>query len=125
MGDRVPGIGIGIGIDGTEGCMNRLHKSLCLEKLIARHNDPDDEFHMDEHQVVSVGHQFKHGVTFMTLTTPHFLNNMARADNCCFQTQGHFDGAPPKVWEEDMAFFHTSGPGESFHDAITGFEIMA
>jgi hypothetical protein len=29
----------------------------------------------------------------MTLTTHHFLNNMARADNCGFQTQGHFDGA--------------------------------
>jgi hypothetical protein len=89
MADRLPGVGI----NGTEGCMNRLHESLCLETLIARHNDPDDEFHMDEHQVVSVGHQFKHGVTFMTLTTPHFLNNMARADNCGFGTQGHFDGA--------------------------------
>jgi hypothetical protein len=77
MEDRVPGIGI----DGTDGCMNRLHESLCLETLIARHNDPDDEFHMDEHQVVCVGHQFKHGVTFMTLTTLHSLNNMARADN--------------------------------------------
>ncbi len=58
-----------------------------------RHNDPDDDFQMDDHQVVCIGHQIKHGVTFMTLLTQHFLNNLARADNCCFQTKGHFDGA--------------------------------
>jgi hypothetical protein len=51
---------------------------------------------MDEHQVVQVGHQFKDGVTFMTVTSPHLLNNMTRAvcaDNCKFQTQGHFANA--------------------------------
>jgi hypothetical protein len=32
-------------------------------------NDPADEFHMDEHQVVQVGYQFKDGVTFMTVTS--------------------------------------------------------
>ena len=31
MADRLSGVGI----DGTEGCMNRLHESLCLETLIA------------------------------------------------------------------------------------------
>ncbi len=40
--DRLPGFGI----NGTEGCMNSLHESLCLETRIVRHNDPD-EFHMD------------------------------------------------------------------------------
>ncbi len=39
------------------------------------------------------GHQFKDGVTFMCLTMPHFLSNLARAENCGFQKQGHFDGA--------------------------------
>jgi hypothetical protein len=29
----------------------------------------------------------------MTVTTPHLLNNLARADNCKFQIQGHIDGA--------------------------------
>jgi hypothetical protein len=48
---------------------------------------------MDEHQVVQVGHQFKDGVTFMTVTKPHLLNNMAREDNYKFQPQGHIDGA--------------------------------
>jgi hypothetical protein len=89
MEDRVPGIGI----DGTEGCMNRLAGAICLKKPIALHKDPNDEFHMDKHQVVCIGHQFKHGVTFMTLMAQHFLNNMARANNCSFQTQGHFDSA--------------------------------
>ncbi len=48
---------------------------------------------MDEHQVVQVCYQFKHGLAFMTLTTHHLLNNMALADTCCFrvQTQDHFD----------------------------------
>jgi hypothetical protein len=36
---------------------------------------------MDEHEVVQVGHQFKNGVTFMTLTTQNLLNNMARGNN--------------------------------------------
>ncbi len=60
-----------IDIDSTEGCMNRLAESICLNKLIAGHNDPVDDFHMDEHQVVQVAHQFKDGVTFMTLTSQH------------------------------------------------------
>jgi hypothetical protein len=89
MAERVPGIDL----DTTEGAMNRLAESISLEKLLARHNDPADDFHMDEHQVVQVGYQFKHGVTFMCMTTPHLLNNLARADNCKFEVQGHFDGA--------------------------------
>ncbi len=67
MAERVPGIDL----DNTEGAMNRHADSICLIKLLARHNDPADEFHMDEHQVVQVGHQFKDGVTSMTLTTQH------------------------------------------------------
>jgi hypothetical protein len=77
MAEWVPGNHL----DDTEGAMNRLADSICLIKLLARHNDPADEFHMDEHQVVQVGHQFKDGVIFMVLTTPHLLNNLARADN--------------------------------------------
>jgi hypothetical protein len=86
MAERVPGIDL----DNTEGAMNRLADSICLIKLLARHNDPADDFHMDEHQVVQVDDQ---GVTFMTVTTPHLLNNLARAGNCKFQIQGHIDGA--------------------------------
>ena len=77
MAERVPCIFL----DGTEGSMNRLADSICLIKLITRHNNPEDNFYMDEHQVVQVGHQLKDGVTFMVLCTPHLLNTMARGDN--------------------------------------------
>jgi hypothetical protein len=52
MAERV----LGIVLDGTEGSMNRLAVSICLIKLIAQHKDPADDFHMEEHQVVQVGH---------------------------------------------------------------------
>ena len=71
----------GIDLDGTEGAMNQLAESLSLVKLLERHNDPNDPFHMDEHQPVCVGHQFKDGITFYCLTTCHLMNNMARAVN--------------------------------------------
>ena len=89
MADRVGGIAL----NGSEGKLNEFAESLSLVKFLERHNDPADPFHMDEHQPVCVGHQFKDGVTFMCLTTPHLLNNFARAENCGSQKQGHFDGA--------------------------------
>ena len=73
--------------------MNRLAESLSLAKFIERHNDPYDSFHLKEHQQVCLGHQFEKSVTCMCLSTPHLLNNMARAENCGLQKQGHFDGA--------------------------------
>ncbi len=87
--DRVPCITL----DGSEGSMNRLADSISLVKLLKRHNDPADSYHMDEHEVVCVGHQFGDGVLFMSLTTPHLLLNMVRAKNCGWQAQGHFDAA--------------------------------
>ncbi len=71
--------------------MNRLAYSISLVKLLQHHNDPTNSYHMDEHEVVCVGHQFSKSVRFMTLTTPHLLLNMARAKNCGWQAQGHFD----------------------------------
>ena len=89
MSDRVGGIDL----DGTEGAMNALCESLSLVEFLKRHNDPNDPFHMSEHQTVCLGHQFKDGVTFMCLSSPHLMNNMARAVNCGSQRQGHWDGA--------------------------------
>jgi hypothetical protein len=97
MAERVPGINH----LNFEGAMNRLADSISLVKLLARHNDPADEFHMDEHQVVQVGYQFKDGVTFLTVTTPHLLNNLARADNCKFEVQGHIDSWAKEKFGED------------------------
>jgi hypothetical protein len=72
----------GIKIDGSEGSMNELAESVSFEKLLLLHNDPADSFHLDAHQVVSLGHQFSDGVRFATFSTPSMLNNMARAKNC-------------------------------------------
>ncbi len=47
-----------------------------------------------------VGHQFRDGVLFMSLTTQHLLLNMARAKNCGWQAQGHFDAAFNWCWKE-------------------------
>ncbi len=75
--------------------MNCLANSIFLVKLLEpeRHNDLADLYQMNEYEVVCVGHQFRKGVRFMTLTTPHLLLNMARAKNCGWQVQGHFDAA--------------------------------
>ncbi len=36
--------------------MNLLADSISLVKLLERHNDPADSYHMDKHEVVCVGH---------------------------------------------------------------------
>jgi hypothetical protein len=89
MAERIPGQML----DDTEGSMTKLAKSLSLKTLIKRHNDPADSYHMDAHQVVCLGFQFKDGVRFMVLSTPHFIVNMARSIQCGWQIQGHWDGA--------------------------------
>ena len=86
MTERVPGIKL----NGSEGSMNQLAESLCLVKVLERHNDPADSFHMSlsEHQVVCLGHQFSDGVSFMCLSTQHGA--------CCqlrCQKQEHTDPA--------------------------------
>jgi hypothetical protein len=89
MAKRIPGVGV----DCSEGSMNRLAESISLSKFIERDNDTDDPFHLEKHQPVCVGHQFGKGVTCMCLTTPQLLNNMARAESCGWQKVGNFDGA--------------------------------
>ena len=89
MAARVPGLSI----DGSEGAMTKLAKSLSLKTAIKRHNDPEDEYHMEAHQVVCLGFQFKDGVCYLVLSSPHLIANMARAIECGWQVQGHWDGA--------------------------------
>ena len=89
MRDRMQGTDI----DGSEGSMIQLAESLSLVQFIKRHNDPDDPFHMDEHQVVCCGYQFSHGVRFMNLSTAHLMNNFARSENAGWQKYMHLDGA--------------------------------
>jgi hypothetical protein len=81
----------GIDLDGKQGSMKRLAEEMCIVKLIRLHNSGERE--LDPHEPVCCGSQFSLGVSFMCLTTLHFLMNMARAKNCGWQMQGHFDGS--------------------------------
>lgn len=89
LGESIPP---GITIDGSEGPMIKLAESISLKALILKHNDPSDPFHLDEHTTVCLGFQFKNNVRYMCLSTPHLLNNLARAANCGWQNFLHMDG---------------------------------
>ncbi len=53
----------GVLLDGSEGSMIELAESLSLQRFIDRHNDPDDPYHLDPHEVVCCSFQFKNGVS--------------------------------------------------------------
>ena len=74
----------GIKINGTTGSMTQVSEALSLPRLIMRHNDPRDEFHLDAHQPVCCGYQFEDGVTYMTISTVHLLIKM---HGCALQRQ--------------------------------------
>jgi hypothetical protein len=70
--------------------MQRLADEMSIVKLI--HLYKSWERKSDQHEPVCCGLQLSQGVSFMCLTTMHFLNNMARAKDCGWQLlQGHFD----------------------------------
>jgi hypothetical protein len=83
----------GINLDDTEGAMVLLAQTLSLSRHIKRQNNPADLYHMDEHQTFCLGYQFKDGITFKYLSTPHLLLNFAGMTNCGWQKQIHLDGA--------------------------------
>jgi hypothetical protein len=59
--------------------MTQLGNKLVLAMLIARNKDPEDEYHLNLNEGVCIGNQWKGGVTFMGLTTPHLIFNLGRA----------------------------------------------
>jgi len=83
----------GVKLDQTFGSMIRLRESLDLQAFIDRHNDPDDDFHLDLHQVVCIGNQWSGRVTFMELTTPHFIFNIGSAIQSGWEMQLQADGS--------------------------------
>ena len=55
----------GLELNSEHGRMTQLAASMDLTMFITRHNDPNDDFHLDMHQVVCIGaHQFG-GVVFL------------------------------------------------------------
>ncbi len=73
----------GIDLDGRQGSMQRLADEMSIVKLIHLHNSGERE--LDPHEPVCCGSQFLLVVSFMCLTTLHFLINMTCAKNCCWQ----------------------------------------
>ena len=86
-------IPVGIELDGSEGAMIQLAGSMSLSRLIARHNDVHDRFHLDEHQPICLGYQFTKNVRHFCLSTASLLTNGARAVNSKWQVYLHNDGA--------------------------------
>ena len=80
-------------LDDTNGSMTRLGARLDLQALIARHNDPANDYHLDLHKVVCIGSQWSDGVSFMELTTMHLLLNIGRAMQSGWELQVQADGS--------------------------------
>ena len=83
----------GVQLDKSNGAMTRLASELDLAALIARHNDPEDDYHLDLHQVVCIGSQWNNGVTFMEVTTVNLLFNVGRAMQTGWELQVQADGS--------------------------------
>jgi hypothetical protein len=73
--------------------MIQLAESVSLSRLIARHNDVHDRFHLDEHQPICLGCQFKKSVRHLCLSTASLLTNGARGVNSKWQIYLHSDCA--------------------------------
>ena len=52
----------GVKLDGSNGTMTQLADKMDLLKILEKHNDPDDPYHLNLHEVVSLGAQFEGGV---------------------------------------------------------------
>ena len=49
----------GVKVDGTNGKMTAFAEKIDFLSALQKHNDPDDPYHLDMHEVVSLGAQFK------------------------------------------------------------------
>ncbi len=79
-------------IDRTEGSLTRMCEKIYIQKLVAEHNMPGGA-HLQLHQPVCLGYQFKKGVGFTNYTTPFLLLNGARAVNSEWPVTMGFDGS--------------------------------
>ena len=66
-------------LDGKEGSLTRLSDKIFLKSLVKEHNRGCK--HLELHQPVCVGHQFKDGVVFGCYSTPMLLLNAPHAIN--------------------------------------------
>ncbi len=85
----------GMELNSEHGRMTLLAASMDLTMFIKRLNDPNDDFHLDMHQVVCIGAQWSGGVTFFSKSTMQLLSNLSRSLHSGrpmqVQTDGSFD----------------------------------
>jgi hypothetical protein len=62
-------------LDGEEGSLTRLSEKIFLQLLVEQHNQGGK--HLELHQLVCVGHQFKDGVILRCYSTPMLLLHAA------------------------------------------------
>ncbi len=75
--------------DGEEGSLTRLSAKIFVHTLVEEHNA--DGKHLELHQPVCVGHQFKDGVVFGCHSTPMLLLHMGRGINSGWPFLAGFD----------------------------------
>ena len=76
-------------LDGEEGSLTRLSEKIFLQTLVEEHNRGGK--HLELHQPVCVGHQFKDGVVFGCYSTPMLLLHPARGINSEWPLLAGFD----------------------------------
>ena len=76
-------------LDGDEGSLTRLSEKIFLRTLVDEHNRGGT--HMELHQPVCVGHQFKDGVVFGCFSTPMLLLHGPRGINSGWPFLAGFD----------------------------------
>ena len=76
-------------LDGDEGSLTRLSDKIFLRTLVDEHNRGGT--HMELHQPVCVGHQFKDGVVFGCFSTPMLLLHGPRGINSGWPFLAGFD----------------------------------
>jgi len=76
-------------LEGEEGSLTRLSAKIYLHTIVEEHNLGGK--HLELHQPVCVGHQFKDGVVFGCYSTPMLLLHVARGINSAWPLLAGFD----------------------------------
>jgi hypothetical protein len=76
-------------LDGEEGSLTRLSEKIFLRQLVEQHNQGGK--HLELHQPVCVGHQFKDSVVLGCYSMPMLLLHAARRINSGWPFLAGFD----------------------------------
>ncbi len=82
-------------LEGEEGSLTRLSAKIYLQTLVEEHNAGGK--HLDLHQPVCVGHQFKNGVVFECYSTPMLLLHVPRGINSEWPLLAGFDSTQQEI----------------------------